>query len=121
MSRRPAIGLNWIKKFSSDIYNYDVCTVGTKQLRPPPYYDKWLEKNDPEKYTQIKISREASMLDAPTSSQDDLTYTYAAKAIAAKQIHRSLEGVPAISPDSDRLNYYKQHMLENHFWRKGKK
>jgi len=121
MSRRPAIGLNWLEKYSSDIYNYDICTVGTKQLRPPPYYDKWLKKNDEEKYTQIKISREASMLDAPTSSQDDLTYTYAAKEIAAKQIHRSLEGIPATSPDSGRLDYYKRQMLENHFWQKGKK
>jgi len=120
MSRRPAIGLKWLEKYSSDIYNYDVCTVGTKQLRPPPYYDKWLKKTDEEKYTQIKLSREASMLDAPTSNMHDLTYTYAAKVIAAKQIGRSLEGQPALCPDSDRLDYYKRRMLENHFWQKRK-
>jgi len=121
MSRRPAIGLNWIQKYSSDIYNYDVCTVGTKNLRPPPYYDKWLKKTDEQQYEKIKLSREASMLDAGTTNMHDLTYTYASKVIEAKQVHRSLEGVPALTPDSDRLDYYKQRMLENHYWQKGNK
>lgn len=121
MSRRPAIGLNWIQQYHSDIYNYDLCQVGTKQLRPPPYYDKWLKKTDEQKFTEIKLSREASMLDAGTTQQHDLTYTYAAKVIEAKKLHRSLEGVPAHSPDGDRLEYYKKRMLENHFWQKGNK
>jgi len=121
MSRKPAIGLKWLEKYSSDIYNYDVCTVGTKQLRPPPYYDKWLKKTDEQKFIQIKSNREDSMLDAGTTNIHDTTYTYAAKVTAAKNVQRSLEGAPAHAPDRDRLDYYKQRMLENHFWLKGKK
>ncbi|QGH73557.1 MAG: replication associated protein [Microviridae sp. ctITQ3] len=121
MSRRPAIGLNWIQQYHSDIYNYDVCEVGSKKLRPPAYYDKWLKKTDEQKFQQIKLSREASMLDAGTTNMHDLTYTYEAKVIASKKIQRSLEGMPAHSPDGDRLDYYKQRRLENHFWQKENK
>lgn len=121
MSRRPAIGLNWIKRYSSDIYNYDVCIVGDKKLRPPAYYDKWLKKTDETKFTEIKTSREASMLDRGNDDISRLTKTYEAKVIASKKLTRSLEGVPALTPDSDRLSYYKRRHNENHFYQKENK
>ena len=121
MSRRPAIGLNWIEKFSTDIYNYDVAIVGNKKLRPPPYYDKWLQKNNPEKFTDIKISREASMLDRGNESMHDLTKTYDAQVKASKHFQRSLEGSPAHFPDRDRLDYLKRRHDENHFWQRENK
>lgn len=120
MSRRPAIGLNWINQYSPDIYNYDLCVVGDKKLRPPAYYDKWLKKTDEQKFEKIKISREASMLES-TLDHARLTKTYEAKVIASKQISRSLEGVPAHTPDSDRLDYYLRLHNENHFFSKEKK
>ena len=61
------------------------------------------------------------MLEGGNPSMHDLTYTYEAKVIASKKIQRSLEGVPAHTPDSDRLGYYKQRRLENHFYQKEKK
>lgn len=61
-SRRPAIGLNWIKKFHSDIYNYDTCMIQGKTQRPPRYYDKFFEKEFPEKYLDTKAKREHNML-----------------------------------------------------------
>lgn len=61
-SRRPAVGLNWIKKFHSDIYNYDTCMVDGKTQRPPRYYDKFFEKEFPEKYLDIKIKRDYTQL-----------------------------------------------------------
>ena len=120
MSRRPAIGLNWIKKFPDDIYNYDQCQVGSKVLRPPPYYDKWLKKHDEQRFTEIKISREASMLDAPTVDHARLTKTYEAKVIASKKINRSLEGVPALTPDRERLDYFKRLHDQYHLDQKEK-
>lgn len=120
MSRRPAIGLNWINKYADDVYNYDVCVVGTKKLRPPAYYDKWLKKTDEQRFLHIKSSREASMLDS-TVDHARLTKTYEAKVIASKQVHRSLEGVPAHTPDRERLDYYVRRKNENHFYQKEKK
>lgn len=120
MSRRPAIGLNWIQQFSSDIYNYDVAIVGDKKLRPPAYYDKFLKKTNPVRFDEIKMSRESSMMES-TLDQSRLTKTYEAKVVASKQVHRSLEGVPALTPDSERLAYLKRRHDENHFFQKENK
>lgn len=117
MSRRPAIGLRWLEKYADDVYNYDVCFVGDKKLRPPAYYDKWLEKNDEKRFILVKMNREAS---AGTTSAEDLIRTYEAKVIASKKISRSLEEVPALTPDGERLDYFKRRKTENHFYRKEK-
>ena len=122
MSRRPAIGLNWIRQFTDDIYNYDVCHVGSKRLRPPAYYDKFLKKENLERFEKIKLSREASMLDnGGNRSMSEMTKTYDAKVKASKNFHRSLEGMPAHIPDRERLDYYKRRHEEDHFFQKGKK
>lgn len=120
MSRRPAIGLNWIQQYADDIYNYDKCQVGNKVLRPPAYYDKWLKKTDEQRFTEIKLSREASMLDAPTIDHARLTKTYEAKVIASKKLDRSLEGVPALTPDRERLEYFKRQHDQYHLDQKEK-
>lgn len=120
MSRNPAIGLRWLEQYHTDVYNYDICVVGDKKLRPPAYYDKWLKKTDEQKFTNIKISREASMIDS-TVDHARLIKTYEAKVIASKKILRSLEGVPAHTPDSERLDFYKRHNDNYHFSQKEKK
>lgn len=61
-SRRPAVALDWIKKYHSDIYNYDTCMVGGKTQRPPRYYDKFFEKEFPQKMLDVKIKRDYSQL-----------------------------------------------------------
>ena len=53
MSRRPAIGLEWLKKYWPDVYPRDHVTVNGRKLKPPRYYDKAFE--DP-KHDFIGIS-----------------------------------------------------------------
>lgn len=43
MSRRPAIGLTWLKKYWSDVYPRDHVTVNGLKLKPPRFYDKAFE------------------------------------------------------------------------------
>lgn len=62
-SKKPAIGLEWIKKYHSDIFNYDQMILEGRKLRPARYYDKYYEKNFPEKYSDIKISREFTAME----------------------------------------------------------
>lgn len=58
MSRRPAIGQRWIDAYSGDVYGYDrIVTEDNKFLQPPKFYDKWLEKRDPDRLKQIKAER----------------------------------------------------------------
>lgn len=120
MSRRPAIGLHWIKKYVDDIYNFDVCIVGNKRLRPPAYYDKYLKKTDIKRFEKIKLSRDASSVDS-TLDTARLTKTYEVKVKTSQQMSRSFEGVPAHTPDSDRLFYYKRKHDEYHLHQKEKK
>lgn len=43
MSRRPAIGRRWIKRFWRDVYPRDFVVMDGQELKPPRYYDKWMD------------------------------------------------------------------------------
>jgi len=59
MSRRPGIGEPWLKKYHSDVYNWDylITTTGAK-IPAPRYFDKRYEIMNPEHMAQIKMRRE---------------------------------------------------------------
>ena len=57
MSRRPGIGETWIRKYWSDVYPSDEVIVKGHALRPPRYFDKWLEKFDPFLLDELKEKR----------------------------------------------------------------
>lgn len=51
------IAHNWIKQFKSDCYPKDFTTIRGLRMRPPKYYDKYLEAIDPMMYDDIKQGR----------------------------------------------------------------
>lgn len=57
MSRRPGIGLSWLKKYWTDIYPKDYLTINGKKFAPPRYYDKWLKDHHPEIMEDVIIGR----------------------------------------------------------------
>lgn len=61
MSRMPGIGLSWFKKFWSDVYPRDEMPVKGKNgiyvTRPPRYYDRLLESDNPSLMAEIKLKR----------------------------------------------------------------
>lgn len=58
-SRRPGIGRSWIEKYTADVYDAlpGKVIIRGKEANAPRYYDKQLEKWDPEKYELIKEHR----------------------------------------------------------------
>lgn len=60
MSRRPGIGADWIKKFSSDVFPSDEVIVDGFPTRPPRFYDLALEKRDPKLWEEIRTKRSAA-------------------------------------------------------------
>lgn len=46
MSLRPAIGLNWFRRFERDVYPSDEAVVGGKAGRSPAYYDKLRRRSE---------------------------------------------------------------------------
>lgn len=57
MSLRPALGHDWFQKFWKDVYPSDSVIVDGKERPPPRYYDKLLERKDPELYALVKRKR----------------------------------------------------------------
>lgn len=72
MSRRPGIGKQFYLRYQNDLYNYDKCVVYRKgklvECRPPRYYDKLFEKDQPIQFLAIKDKRldYSSSLDWPS-------------------------------------------------------
>lgn len=59
MSRRPGIGHDWYQKFKSDVYPSDFLVVNGGKVKPPRYFDKLLELEDPKAFEVIKARRRA--------------------------------------------------------------
>ncbi|AXH77116.1 MAG: replication initiator protein [Microviridae sp.] len=62
MSRRPGIGADWYRKYyNSDVKVRDSCIVDGRELSVPRYYDKLLERENPELLKLIKRERVRSV------------------------------------------------------------
>lgn len=46
MSRRPALGREWIERYWTDVYPRDFVVVNGFPMKPPRYYDKYMELPD---------------------------------------------------------------------------
>lgn len=57
MSRRPGIAAEWFEAYADDVYPSDFITVGGVKMRPPKYYDRQLERNDPIAFREVKRKR----------------------------------------------------------------
>ena len=57
MSLKPGIGVPWLEKFSSDVYNGDFVVVGRAKLKPPRRYDLSFELVDPDRMDAINRDR----------------------------------------------------------------
>lgn len=65
MSNRGGIGKGWYDKYKSDVYPSDLVVLpGNRKLKPPKYYDKLLEREDPSLYTSVKAARKEYALNA---------------------------------------------------------
>ena len=63
MSRRPGIGSEWYKTYSSDIFPSDEVPVPGKGVIKgvPRFYEELLKENDPELHEKIKAQRKVFM------------------------------------------------------------
>lgn len=57
-SNRPGLGAGFFERYREDIFRGDFCaTIDGGQNPVPPYYDKLLQRDDPERYERIKAQR----------------------------------------------------------------
>lgn len=57
MSRRPAIGRNWLERYWKDVYPNDFVVVNGQPFKPPRYYDKRMEEISPETMEAVRYQR----------------------------------------------------------------
>ena len=62
VSRMPGLGASWFQKFKSDLYPGDRVVLNGKKLPVPRYYDKLLEVDDPELFSNVKRHRRLKRL-----------------------------------------------------------
>lgn len=70
MSRRPGLGADWFEKYHRDVFPSDHVIHAGKKYPVPRYYDKLLERTDPELWDEVRQNRIRKALDA----EDELTY-----------------------------------------------
>jgi len=65
MSLRPAIGRDWINKYSADIYGNekDFIVQNTRKMKPARYYDKIYDTINPQAMKKIKDNRIANHIE----------------------------------------------------------
>jgi hypothetical protein len=89
MSRRPGIGHDWLKKFNNDVYPKDFFTLNGRKMSPPRYYDKILEKENPDLYMKLKDKRKEEQ-DKSEITSKRLKAMEKHKKIATKSLKRSV-------------------------------
>ncbi len=57
--RKPGEGLGgpWYKKYKNDLFPEDECIIDGRIMKPPRYYAKLYEQEEPEQYEQMKTNR----------------------------------------------------------------
>lgn len=58
MSLKPGIGKPWLEKFCTDVFPRDYVVVNGVKTKPPKYYDRLFEKEDPGAFSEIVAQRE---------------------------------------------------------------
>lgn len=57
MSRRPGIGRTWYDKWKDDVYPSDQVVIDGRVSKPPAYYDRLLEAEDPQMFEAVRAAR----------------------------------------------------------------
>lgn len=57
MSRRPAIGRKWIEKYWPEVYPNDYVVVNGQKMKPPRYYDRYMDQEHPEVMEEVRHQR----------------------------------------------------------------
>lgn len=71
MSRRPGLGAKWIERYMDETYHTDTILSRGQKSQPPKFYDRELEKLNPELLQQIKDRRASKALRRAADSTPD--------------------------------------------------
>lgn len=102
-SKNPAIGRQWLEKYLSDVFPSDEIILRGQKMRVNRYYEKYLEKTNPEMYIDLKQTRESQEYE---DDADRRIREYEVQQLRQKTITRQFETQQLYSLD----NYDKQSL-----------
>ena len=79
MSRRPAIARQWIERYWRDVYPRDRVVMDGREVKPPRYYDKWMDANEPAVMEKVRDKRWAQLEDKTTKQLHDAAANHEAR------------------------------------------
>nr|QJB18947.1 MAG: replication initiator protein [Microvirus sp.] len=91
MSLKPGIGAEWYDKWKGDCFPSDFLVVNGHKCKPPRYYDKRLERENPALYEDIKQRRQALAEDDDESSYRRLIDREKCQQARFKKLIRKIE------------------------------
>lgn len=92
MSRRPGIGKGWVDRWGfKNIYDADHVVMRGKEMLPPPFYDKLLEKADPRLFEKVKRARAATAKDLAFSQETTSPRLMVREEVQRQTISKSLK------------------------------
>lgn len=94
MSRRPGIGKAWIQKYRTDVYPSDEVITNGKPMKPPRFYDDYLEKHRRIQYRLIKERRRRAATASIDNTGSRLIVREHVKTSSVRQLKRNLEDQP---------------------------
>lgn len=86
-----SIGLDWYKKYHSDLYPDDFVVINGSKQSVPKYYDLQLDKTDPEQLKTLKAIRRQSQVNNPDNTLRRLDVRLDCKLAATQTLKRSIE------------------------------
>lgn len=91
MSRRPGIAKGWYDKYKDDIYPSDSVVIAGKQLKPPRFYQKIYQQEEPKQFLILKKKRRVSLEKIKKDTTPErLAVREHCKLVQLKQLKRTL-------------------------------
>jgi len=90
-SNRPGIGGLWYDKWKRDCFPSGYLVVNGAKCKPPRYYDKLLEREDPSLFEKIKQSRLEAAIDDLDSTHARLLDREKCQEVRFKKLIRTIE------------------------------
>lgn len=91
MSNRGGIGRCWLERYMDEVYPSDTVLVNGHLVQPPRFYDKVLEKHNPDLYKEVKKNRLLSRDEKPILTIDQLADFERALKSRFNQLMRNIE------------------------------
>lgn len=91
-SLKPGIGHDWYQKHKADVHNHDYIVQNGKQYPVPKYYDKLLERENPDRMEAIRKRRmESAVTRAHDNTPQRLKQREKVKSAQLKKLPREYE------------------------------